>query len=290
MDLPEPHQDEPPPLPDRSAWTWQTYLRYYTLRVQGVWEIYAQPSRHFAYSILFVLPLLAAYGVGLSQGFRANFGHGMLNFIPRRLEPLLGTVVVNLLVAAGLIAGAVFLVRRFRENPVRLSGYSLLILLGMLVETAVLGLVLEAVREIIGLSWPRLFTFRPNPAVLEQIHVLGMRSPWQMIHASIGAGVFEELVYRVIMIRLLYAAAEGTDQPLGTEQSALNRAVLISSIAFAFMHIHYFSLGDIRGLVLGMISYVIMGILFAIVYLRRGYGIAAGSHAFVDIYLFFGVI
>ncbi|HJN67764.1 MAG TPA: CPBP family intramembrane glutamic endopeptidase [Pirellulales bacterium] len=277
--------------PDRSAWTPRTYLRYHAKKSLALWEHYALPSRHFAYSIMFVLPLLVIYGVGLAQGLDANFGQSMLEYIPNLLKIFIGPFLVNVLVAIGLVAGLIYLVRQFIKNPVKISVYSGLILCCMLVETALVGMAVEIIREIsMRMSWPSLFTFRPNPAVMEAIQINGLLSPWKIVHASIGAGIFEELVYRVIFIRLLYFAAEGNDQPFGTERTALNKAVLLSSVLFAFMHLGYFSADNIRELVIGMTSYVFIGVLFAIVYLRRGYAIAAGSHAFVDIYMFFGVI
>lgn len=47
-------------------------------------------------------------------------------------------------------------------------------------------------------------------------------------------------------------------EKFGTEQTDLNHAVLLSSVFFAFMHLGYFSADDIRALLIGMASYVVI--------------------------------
>lgn len=261
------------------------------IAMQEFYKNYYRQSAHFAYSILLVLPLLFAYGIGLAGGFDANFGHGMLLYIPQLFSRLLGHLVVNLLVAAGVVAGLVWLVKQYRRKPAKISAMTFVILPSMFLEAALIGFLIVIVRAVaLNLHWPSFFTFSPSPFVTEQIRLAELGSGWQMIHASIGAGVFEELVYRVIIIRLLYFAAEGKNQPFGTEQDAVNKAALLSAVFFALMHINYFAGKDIRTLLLGMVSFVFMGVILAFVYLKRGYGITAGAHTFWDIYVFFGII
>lgn len=96
---------------------------------------------------------------------------------------------------------------------------------------------------------------------------------------SIGAGIYEELLFRLAAIALLHMLLADVLALPRTYSAA--GAVLLSSLAFAFYHFtdaNPFDLGK-------CLFYTAAGIYFAGIYLLRGFGIVAGTHAFYDVML-----
>jgi membrane protease YdiL (CAAX protease family) len=96
---------------------------------------------------------------------------------------------------------------------------------------------------------------------------------------GIGAGIYEELVFRLIMIALLHLIlVDVLALPEGIGQAG---AIGVSSLAFALYH--FPSWGEIR--VTLFLIYAFAGVYLAGIYLVRGIGIAAGAHAVYDIFV-----
>jgi membrane protease YdiL (CAAX protease family) len=94
----------------------------------------------------------------------------------------------------------------------------------------------------------------------------------------IGAGVYEELMFRLMM---LPAAAWLLKQCGCSTTHALIGAVAITSIVFAAAH-HIGPEGE--PIVLrNFLFRTIAGVFFAALFVYRGFGIAAGTHALYDI-------
>ena len=97
--------------------------------------------------------------------------------------------------------------------------------------------------------------------------------------AYLGAGVYEELLFRLLLVPLLIgrvaAAAASSDRQHG------RGAVLLSSLVFAAAH-HIPPYGE----TFAWFSFsfrVLAGIFFAVLFVYRGFGIAAGTHAGYDL-------
>ena len=90
---------------------------------------------------------------------------------------------------------------------------------------------------------------------------------------SIGAGVYEELVFRLILIAIIHAILVDLIA-LPPFVGAIG-AVIGSSLAFAGIHeVHSFGM---------FMFYTAAGVYFALIYLSRGFGIVVAAHAFYDI-------
>lgn len=96
---------------------------------------------------------------------------------------------------------------------------------------------------------------------------------------SLGAGLYEELVFRLILMGgLFYVGKEHLDWP--TWVSALT-ALIVSSLLFSGVH-YIGSLAD--PFELGSFTYrFIAGILLAAIYYFRGFAVAVYTHAIYDI-------
>lgn len=106
------------------------------------------------------------------------------------------------------------------------------------------------------------------------------------IVTGIGAGIFEELVFRLILICVLMLIFQDFIGMKKTKSIVL--AVVISSLLFSISHHFTYYQGQIiqtpdvftSG---KFIFRFLAGIYFAVLYATRGYGITAGTHAFYNI-------
>ena len=107
-----------------------------------------------------------------------------------------------------------------------------------------------------------------------------MDLPTQLM-ISLGAGLYEELLFRVLLVAGL---AYGARRLLGW--SPLASGVLAAVVgALIFSAFHYVGpLGD--QLTLGSFTFrAVAGLLFSGLYLTRGFGITAWTHALYDVIL-----
>ncbi len=113
-----------------------------------------------------------------------------------------------------------------------------------------------------------------------------LRNPLVMdIVTGIGAGIYEELIFRLILISglmLFFETIIGLDRT-----KAVIISVLLSAILFSLHHHIIFMNGHlIRKEVFTIPRFAfraIAGVYFAVIYAVRGFGIAAGTHAFYDV-------
>jgi hypothetical protein len=107
---------------------------------------------------------------------------------------------------------------------------------------------------------------------------LELEDMWTQVALSIGAGIYEELLFRVIIVGGLYGLFRVV---LGFKTAAYILAAVLG--AFLFSGIHYLGpLGD--AFTLPSFSFrFLFGLALNILYLVRGFGIAAWTHALYDI-------
>lgn len=105
------------------------------------------------------------------------------------------------------------------------------------------------------------------------------------IITGIGAGIYEELVFRLVLIGLLMLFFETI---LGVNKTkAFFISVAVSAVLFSLHHHFVFLNGRFaRAELLTMAPFIfriIAGVYFAAVFAVRGFGIVAGAHIFYDI-------
>ena len=96
---------------------------------------------------------------------------------------------------------------------------------------------------------------------------------------SLGAGVYEELLFRLIAIALLHMALYDVMKLPRRWSGGI--AVAISSFAFSWYHPFSRNPFDFSR----FLFYTAAGLYFAAIYLLRGFGIAAGCHAMYDVFV-----
>lgn len=232
---------------------------------------YLGRSRASRYSLLFALPLLLLYE-GLSFVLTGSAVAGVRNGADVLLKSAFlaiggryGLTVFNLVLAT---VGAVLVWRDRRANRGPLEGR---VFAWMFAESAVyaalFGIVVGTLTAWI-LDVPRLLQIGGG--------ALDLRT--QLV-VSLGAGIYEELLFRVVLTGGLLG---GLQLVLGMARgSAAVGAVLISALVFSAFH-YVGALGD-QFTAASFIFRAIAGVAFSALYVTRGLGITAWTHALYDV-------
>jgi len=129
---------------------------------------------------------------------------------------------------------------------------------------------------------------RPVAAALQPVQAMVQSNTSSLlanIVTGIGAGIYEELVFRLILICLLVIFFQ--DLLRAPYTNALILSILISAALFSAHHHILFVGGRLgSGLPFTWPEFgfrTIAGVYFAILFAIRGFGITAGTHAFYDI-------
>ena len=135
----------------------------------------------------------------------------------------------------------------------------------------------------------RSSVFRPPSSVLSTMQAGSGgrqgRSLLADIVTGIGAGIYEELVFRLILICALMIVFQ--DVLRLSRKSSIILAVLVSAALFSAHHHIDFLSGQLNQTEpFGLTKFgfrTIAGVYFAVLFAIRGFGITAGTHAFYDI-------
>ena len=216
-------------------------------------ESYWIESRRPLASLVFVAPLLVVYEVGvLWLGVHQNGADAFLQGV----FDLLG--FGQYILAPALLVCILLGWHHLSHDPWRLSAG---VISAMAVESLLLGICL----------WVIAFV---------QLSVIGLSILGRLRDAVgyLGAGIYEELLFRLILLSFLAWAIRKAG---ASARVATVSAVAASSLLFAAAHY----VGP-AGFDLALSSFVfrtVAGVFFAVVFIYRGFGIAAGSHAAYDL-------
>jgi hypothetical protein len=240
---------------------------------------YWATSRAPRYSLVLALPLFVLYEA-LAAALASPATPGLRNAADVALKTpflLFSGARGSLAFFATVIAVCIYLVARdLTKSGDRLRPRLFLLMLG---ESAVLALLLGLVvgtitqRLLGGLSALVVQTGGASP--LESLG-LGTR-----LMLALGAGLYEELLFRVLLVGGL---AAGIRWVLGGQRvpAGIVAAVVGALIFSAFHYVGEY--GD--PLELGSFTYrAIAGLAFSGLYLTRGFGITAWTHALYDVYV-----
>jgi hypothetical protein len=221
---------------------------------------YFATSRSLFNAIVLAAPLFIAYQIGVL--FTDGWKNGV-DFVTPKLYALVGESKPLYLAAnVGLLA-VLLLAGRLVRAPYRLRLTTWVVVMAeSALYASVLGTAIVRLIEGLGLS----------PAL-----ALGL-SAADYVVLSLGAGAYEELVFRLLLVSGLAGLARWLG--LGT-MTALTLAFVVSAVVFSAAHHPPFGLEPFT---MGAFSYrLIAGLLFAGLFLARGFAVAAYSHAFYDV-------
>jgi hypothetical protein len=225
---------------------------------------YLAATRHPWACALFVLPLLAVYEAGLlwlGPGCGESTRNGADVWIRRALD---GAGVRQWFAAPALLAVGLLGWSWLRRSS--RPGQPLAVCLGMVLESIAFGLGLWGSCH--GLWHVLASAGGPgecDPAVRQLI-------------GYVGAGIYEETLFRLLLFSLLGWLLRLADFPPG---GALALAALLSGLAFSLAH-HIGPHGEaVTPSVFLFRS--LAGVYFALLFHFRGFGVAVGAHAGYDV-------
>lgn len=224
---------------------------------------YFSQSHNLLNSLVLVLPLMILYQVGvLLVGSEALNGVDFVSIILFRLtDGPLGLIIFNIVLLIVMAVGT----WRLRKK----QNFDVNIMIPMLIESTIYAVFLGVV--IVFIMRHTMPMARPEFAHLGWL---------TKITISLGAGVYEELLFRLLLISLLtYIFVKWAKVQKGT---ALFGAFLIS--AFLFSLAHYMG-AQVEAY--GFVYRFIAGLIFAVLFKFRSFAIAVYTHAFYDMFVFF---
>lgn len=240
-------------------------------------QAYLRDSRAPRHSLLFALPLLLLYEV-LAYTLSGDAVAGMRNGADVLLKTLflwLGGRTGLTLFAVLLLGAGLFLAGRdWRRHGAPRRGVFLAMLGESVAYALLLGLVVGTLT-----SW-LLPGGIPMMARAAQGGVATLDLPTQLV-ISLGAGIYEELLFRVLLVSGLFGLAS---KGLGWSPAPAGLfATVVGALVFSAFH-YIGAYGDPWEL--GSFTFrAIAGLVFSGLYLTRGLGITAWTHALYDVFL-----
>lgn len=252
---------------------------------ESYWFLSTRPL----HTLAFLAPLLALYEVGTLFFLSGN---GLVEVIRARL---MLSQVMDVFGAAGfhlppILLSVILLCWHVLERDKWVLRKD--VVLGMALESFVWTLPLFVFAAIAGTSQTLIAS--PNapagalplashpPALLAQV---GGTTPVEQLSLAarmvlaLGAGVYEELLFRLILIVGLHFVLK--DLLKISESTTYVIAAVVSAIAFTLYHNIQHPTGgaDLRLLVI----YMIAGLYFAVLFILRGFGVTVATHACYDV-------
>jgi membrane protease YdiL (CAAX protease family) len=239
---------------------------YYSLPMAQKLRGYLRETRRPIYSAALVLPFLVVYHIGTIV-LQTTYINGADALIVR----ILRSFSVHSMFGSVLVLAACFIIWQLRTRE------SWNINAGMLfvyfLESVCFALLL-------------LFAFGWLSTRFSLI--LGeIRQSFSDLVLYCGAGVYEELVFRAFLLSILIAAFKfvfkNNKRAALVKRPALISAVLLGALIFSAFHYigpsgDAFSLGSFA-------QRILAGVYFSTLFVTRGFGVTAASHALYDIFI-----
>jgi len=220
---------------------------------------YFTESRSLSLGIVSILPLVLVYHLGIVRA-----GSSVRNLAEVWLEGPLGLVglqAAQVLNAAIVIALAIVLWRSDRTGMP-----SLLVALVMVAEAALYALLLHRSSVVL--------THVVYDGTRQVFFAIRLRPPAELMLA-LGAGVYEELLFRLLLIGGVSTVLQKLC--LWSVPRSLAVSLVVSSLLFSLVH-HVGALGEpFDGYVFAYRA--VCGLLLGLIYLTRGFGMAVWTHA-----------
>ena len=233
------------------------------------YEHYLVQSQRALACLVFVVPILIFYEIGI--GLIGD--QGSRNGIDLWVRNALNVVGAGeILVLPLLTAGTLIFLHHSRRDPCRLRAT---VLGGMVLESVLLALILLWAAKAHHL----LFT-TTIPADYTTLIGAKAQLEWTKIVAFLGAGLYEEFLFRLILLTAGIAVFKRL-RINGVAATIL--AVLMTSLLFASLHYDFINpVGSVFTWP-AFIVHVVASIFFSLIFLLRGFGVVVGAHVGYDL-------
>ncbi len=245
-------------------------------RLAGLQETkYQTETQRPLVCLVFVLPMLLFYEIGsiILGGHSANStaASSVRSGIDQWFQQILQQFGIGQLVLLPLLTVGVILAWHHRvKDHWKIRP---MVLLGMLTEAAGLGLILFCAANSLNLLFGGVAPADQATAVLRS-------SWWTNSVSSVGSGIYEELIFRII---LLVPAIYWLNQFIKDRKMAIVVGVVAVSLIFASMHYNVFNPAGNQFELSSFMFRFSASIVFCALFLFRGFGIAVGTHVAYDV-------
>ena len=224
---------------------------------------YSELSRQPLYTLVFLFPLIIFYEVALySTGNHIQIkahDHLVRFFEMFDMPPTQGLWLGGIVIITTLFIWHIFTDHKWKIK--------IFVLAGMAIESVTLAIPLLLFGAVLG-----GYSATATPSA---IHSLGL---FEKIAVSIGAGLYEELIFRMILILGIHTIA--CNMFKRSDSTGFGIGVIVSAILFALYH-DLPNTGSLSAIVL--FFFFAAGIYLGFIYVIRGFGIAAATHATYDV-------
>jgi membrane protease YdiL (CAAX protease family) len=149
----------------------------------------------------------------------------------------------------------------------------------MLLECAALGFLLLVFAQVQGALFASPAADCAGAGVF-----LNLNAEIGRVVGFFGAGIYEELLFRLMLLPAIAAALRSAK---ASQRASLIAAALMTSLLFSAAHYQLFSSAGEAFDWFSFLFRFLAGVFFALVFIFRGFGIAAGTHALYDIFVVF---
>ena len=231
---------------------------------------YSKATKSPFYSFLFVVPLMMTYELAAFILNKSDI-EGLRNG-----ADVVTKQILNLFGVAGFYGFSIFVlavliwlfIHEMKDKEFNLRYRYLFLMLGeSLIYALVFGLVVGKITSII-LQFPMVLTWK---------HQLVL---------SLGAGVYEEFLFRVVLITLfalIFTKVVGLKR-----MTSITLSIIISSLIFSAFH--YIGPFGEPFLLRTFTFRFIGGLVLSILYVVRGFGITAYTHSIYDLLIVAGIV
>jgi membrane protease YdiL (CAAX protease family) len=234
------------------------------------WRISKEPRTAF----VAVLPLFVFYQLGILVS--GGLGNGV-DFVSGTLFALVDkSMPLYLGIQALVLMGFIFAVRSMKKTGALRPSVVPLMLVESTVYALFFGTAVTALVRSLGLGKLLAIggTAMAAGSPMSELNLI------QKFVSSAGAGLYEELVFRVLLMGGLFWLM---DKVKLHRVAAAVIAVVVSSVIFSAVH-HVGAMGE--AFTMSAFTYrVFAGVLFAVIYRARGFAVAAYTHAFYDVWV-----
>lgn len=226
-----------------------TFARYWLL------------SRRPLQILVFLLPLVVAYEVALISVLRAEAVNIEAHKQLRRVFEAFGIYPAGWYLPGLLLVIVLLVWHLLTRERWRIDGRALGL---MLIESIVLVFPLFMLSQAVG---------HLAAAAVEGATDIGQYSVTTRLAISIGAGLYEELIFRMLIIAVIHAIM--VDVAKASERWGAAAGVVLSAVLFTIYH------PDLTAP--RVVFFFLAGLYFGVIYLWRGFGIVVATHALYDV-------
>ncbi|MBO6523221.1 MAG: CPBP family intramembrane metalloprotease [Balneolaceae bacterium] len=227
---------------------------------------YLSNTHTLLYSFLFSLPLFLIYEglILISQPNAEHIVRISVDVWMKSLFTYFGVNAVSFSLLVMMLLGFFILYKeRERLKELRFSYFPI-----MLIECLVYAIVVAFISN-------TLVSLIFNMSASDPIQSL---SYLQKLALSLGAGLYEELFFRVILVSLFVLLF---NKIFGKKWAAVTAAITLSALLFSAVH-YVGSMGDL--FTFSSFAYrFLFGLILNGLYIWRGFGVAAWTHALYDV-------